>query len=283
MSVFHFTRAEFEQFLTEDVPYYDLTTAAIGASGSARIGFRSREDGVVCGTEEVRGLFEILGMETESALKSGEQIEPGQELLVGAGATDAVFAVWKVGQNILDRASGIATAAARWTTKIRAAGLTCPVLTTRKSFPGTRKLATKACVVGGAVPHRLGTSETLLFFAQHIALAGGMTAFIDRIPQIKTTHCEKKLIVECQEIDRAPLLLAAGADGIQFDKLPASLLTQLVRELRPQYPERILLAAGGVTEDNLLAYAESGVDGIVTTALYNARPLDIGVTIAHLP
>ncbi|MGI5951953.1 MAG: ATP-binding cassette domain-containing protein, partial [Brooklawnia sp.] len=38
---------------------------------------------------------------------------------------------------------------------------------------------------------------------------------------------------------------------------------------------RILLAAGGVTEDNLLAYAESGVDGIVTTALYNARPLDI--------
>ena len=281
--MFHFTRAELERFLTEDVPYHDLSTAAIGAQGTARIGYLSREHAVVCGTEEVRGLFDLVGVDTESTLCSGEPVLPGQELIAGVGPVEAVFGVWKVGQNILDRASGIATAARRWTTMIRDAGLSCPVLTTRKSFPGTRKLVTKACVIGGAVPHRLGASETLLFFDQHIALAGGLEAFIARIPQIKTDHCEKKLLVECDSVAQAAMLLAAGADGIQFDKLPAPLLTTIVTELRADYPHAILLIAGGATEQNLIAYAESGVDGIVTTALYNARPLDIGVTVTSVP
>ncbi len=263
--MFHFTRAELERFLTEDVPYHDLSTAAIGAQGTARIGYLSREHAVVCGTEEVRGLFDLVGVDTESTLRSGEPVLPGQELIAGVGPVEAVFGVWKVGQNILDRASGIATAARRWTTMIRDAGLSCPVLTTRKSFPGTRKLVTKACVIGGAVPHRLGASETLLFFDQHIALAGGLEAFIAR------------------SVAQAAMLLAAGADGIQFDKLPAPLLTTIVAELRADYPHAILLIAGGVTEQNLIAYAESGVDGIVTTALYNARPLDIGVTVTSVP
>jgi molybdenum transport protein len=79
------------------------------------------------------------------------------------------------------------------------------------------------------------------------------------------------------------MLLAAGADGIQFDKLPAPLLTTIVTELRADYPHAILLIAGGVTEQNLIAYAESGVDGIVTTALYNAAAAGYRVTVTSVP
>ena len=79
--MFHFTRAELERFLTEDVPYHDLSTAAIGAQGTARIGYLYREHPVVCGTEEVRGLFDLVGVDTESTLRSGEPVLPGQELM----------------------------------------------------------------------------------------------------------------------------------------------------------------------------------------------------------
>ena len=156
-------------------------------------------------------------------------------------------------------------------------------MATRKGFPGTRALAIKAVLAGGGSPHRLGLSETVLVFGQHRALLATHDEFFRQIPAWKARAPEKKFLVEAEGIDDALAAVRAGADGIQFDKLPAPLLTTIVAELRADYPHAILLIAGGVTEQNLIAYAESGVDGIVTTALYNARPLDIGVTVTSVP
>ena len=56
---------------------------------------------------------------------------------------------------------------------------------TRKTLPGTRALSIKAIRSGGAVPHHLGLSETIIVFAQHrtftIAIARQMFQEILRL------------------------------------------------------------------------------------------------------
>jgi len=156
------------------------------------------------------------------------------------------------------------------------------VLTTRKGFPGTKPLAIKSIMAGGATPHRLGVSETVLIFKQHIDYIGGFDALIAKLPELRVECCEKKILVEATEYEKAQRLCEAGADGIQFDKLPVAELREIVAKLRAQFPSAIFLAAGGVSEKNAAEYARTNVHGIVTTSLYSADPIDVGVKIRPL-
>jgi molybdenum transport protein len=153
------------------------------------------------------------------------------------------------------------------------------ILTTRKGFPGTKALSVKAVMAGGAVPHRLGLSETVLIFKQHIDYIGGFDTLLSRIPALKSECCEKKILVETNDYHEAKKLCTAGVDGIQFDKIPAAALKDIVEKLKSEFPKVVLLAAGGINEKNAAEYAQLNIDGMVTTSLYSAKPLDIGVSI----
>lgn len=59
------------------------------------------------------------------------------------------------------------------------------VVTTRKSFPGAKRIAIKAIIAGGALPHRLGLSETILPFKQHTAFLGGLGEFLKILPDLR--------------------------------------------------------------------------------------------------
>ena len=65
------------------------------------------------------------------------------------------------------------------------------MLTTRKSMPGAKDLMTEAVMAGGAFPHRLGLSETVLVFDHHLTFFGGFEAFVEQLPAIKGRCVEK--------------------------------------------------------------------------------------------
>jgi len=274
---------DIDRLIKEDVPYIDLTGWSLGIRDQAgRIIYFTREDAVACGTEEVRMIFERLNIKTEKFIPSGGIIKPGDELISGTGRSCDIHMAWKVGQNILDHCSGIATKAHHMVQTVKQANPNVAVLTTRKGFPGTKSLAIKSIMTGGATPHRLGLSETVLIFKQHIDCIGGFDALLAKLPELKTECCEKKILVESSGYDEAKLLCEAGADGIQFDKISASELKKIVAKLRADFPKVILLAAGGVNEKTAAEYAKTNINGIVTTDLYNAKPIDVGVKIELL-
>ena len=66
------------------------------------------------------------------------------------------------------------------------------VLTTRKGFPGTKALAIKSVLAGGGYPHRLGISETVLIFKQHLNFIGGMNALAEKIKEIKHDYSARR-------------------------------------------------------------------------------------------
>lgn len=269
-----------DRLIAEDVPYMDLTTHLLDIGDRPGvIRYFSREEAVVCGTEEAVRILRKLGAEVTDWVPSGQSIRPGQTFLEAGGRAEALHQAWKVCQNLLDHCSAIATKTRRMVEVVRAANPEVSVVTTRKSFPGTKALCLKAVLCGGALPHRLGLSESVLVFRQHINLMGGFAALLEAVPTLKKRACEKRLIVETENMEEAAALCRAGVDGLQFDKLPPEILAEGLPGLREILPDAILLAAGGITEDNAARYAVTGVNGLVTTSLFSAKPIDIGVKI----
>ncbi|MCL1992864.1 MAG: ModD protein [Spirochaetes bacterium] len=274
---------EIDRLIKEDVPYIDLTSWSLGIrEAPGRIAYFTREECTVCGTEEVKMIFDRLNIKLEGFAASGQNAKAGDELISGTGRGCDINMAWKVGQNILDHCCGIATKTRKMVQAVKAHNEHIAILTTRKGFPGTKSLAIKSIMAGGAVPHRLGLSETVLIFKQHIDYIGGFDALLAKMPELKAECCEKKILVETSDYAEARALCQAGADGIQFEKLPAAALKENVAKLKGEFPKVVLLIAGGVNEKNAGDYAQTGVDGIVTTSLYNAPPIDIGVKINRL-
>ena len=269
-----------DRMIAEDVPYFDLTTHLLDIGDKdGTIRYFSREDAVVCGTEEAARILNKLGVEVTAAKPSGAAVKPGEFFLEGRGKAASLHAGWKVCQNLLDSCSAISTKTKLVVDAVHAANPRVSVVTTRKSFPGIKALCLKAILCGGAIPHRIGLSETVLIFKQHMNFMGGLDGVISALPALKQSACEKKIIVEAESIDEGIALCKAGVDGIQFDKLAPGVLKDGVPKLRAAAPNATLLAAGGINETNAAAYAATDVDALVTTSLFSAKPIDIGVKI----
>lgn len=272
-----FPEARIDYFISEDVPYLDLTSEVLGVADQAgEMEYYTREECVLAGTDVVRRIARNLGCEVVAVRFDGDRIAAGESFMTLRGPASALHQVWKVGLNTFDHLSAVATKTRQMVDAAHEANPRCEILTTRKSMPGAKDLLTAAVRAGGAWPHRLGLSETVLVFDHHIAFLGGFDAFVGRLPEIKRRCVEKKLFVEACE-EQARILARAGVDGIQFDKVPVERLASLVEELRAIDPHLTLIAAGGINPGNAAAYAATGVDGLATTAPFSAKPLDMSV------
>lgn len=272
-----FPEARIDYFVSEDVPYLDLTSEVLGVADQAgEMEYYTREECVLAGTDVVRRIARNLGCEVVAVRFDGDRIAAGESFMTLRGPASALHQVWKVGLNTFDHLSAVATKTRQMVDAAHEANPRCEILTTRKSMPGAKDLLTAAVRAGGAWPHRLGLSETVLVFDHHIAFLGGFDAFVGRLPEIKRRCVEKKLFVEAGE-EQARILARAGVDGIQFDKVPVERLASLVEELRAIDPHLTLIAAGGINPGNAAAYAATGVDGLATTAPFSAKPLDMSV------
>jgi len=269
-----------DRWIKEDVPYIDLTTLILGIGGlKGKIRFTAREFTVLSGVEEVLRIFTKLGITQIRSLPSGSVVNKGDIFMEAEGLASRLHMAWKVSMNILEYSSGIATRTKNMVDKAQLINPNIAVLATRKSFPGTKELSMKAIIAGGAFPHRLGLSETILIFKQHMTFLGDINDLTQLMKQMKANTCEKKIIVEVETIDDARLLIESGVDGLQFDKIPANDLTIIVDQIRRLNPNITLLGAGGINGGNIEEYARTGIDAVVTTSMYFGKPSDIGVTM----
>jgi len=280
MILYKLPDSDIERFIEEDVPYGDLTTSLLGiGEREGTITYTSRHNTVLSCTEEAGRVLEKCGAGIISLLPSGTEVEAGTAFLAAAGSAASLHAGWKVAMNLLEYASGIATRTSGVVRAARSANPGISVVTTRKSFPGTKKVAIKAIMDGGALPHRLGLSETILVFRQHTAYLGGLERFLDQLAPLKARAPENKVIVEADTADEALKIAAAGADVVQVDKMAVEELAILADEIHRRFPGVKLSAAGGINADNAASYAGTGVDILVLSSVYFGKPADIGVVI----
>ncbi len=272
--------SEIERLIEEDVPYGDLTTSQLGIGElQGEITFRSRERTILCCTEEAARTLELCGATVSCCLKSGTAVEGGTTILSASGSARSLHAGWKVALNLLEYASGIATRTGNIVARAKEVNPTIAIVTTRKSFPGTKKIALKAIMAGGALPHRLGLSESLLVFRQHTEFLGGLDCFLQTVSELKARVPEHKVVVEAESAEDALKIAAAGVDVVQIDKISPEELVIIVPKIHEQAPGVKISATGGINGDNAAAYARSGVDIIVLSSVYFGKPSDIAVSM----
>ena len=266
-----------QTWLAEDAPFGDLTTTSMGIGAEpGRMSFSARAAMVLALAPEAARLLELAGAKVELHAGNGSHLAAGDAILEAKGPAQALLLGWKVAQTLLEMASGIATAAAAIVTAAHAVSPGITVACTRKSFPGTRAVAVKAIIAGGAVPHRLGLSETVLVFAEHLAFAGHrpLAALIKDLKR----HCpEKKVVMEVSDLDRALAAADAGVDVLQLEKFSPEQVEETARALRDW--NGVLAAAGGVNAGNAGLYVKAGARVLVTSAPYWAPPKDVSVKI----
>lgn len=271
------------QLIEEDVPYFDLTTLGLGiGKQQGAIEFYSRHPMVVCATEEAARVFELCGAKVQYQVESGFKLAPAELILKATGSAEALHIAWRIALNLMEYASGMAT---RTNSLVMAAHEIDPsvaIVCTRKVFPSTRRLSVKAVFAGGAVPHRLGLSETILIFKEHLTYLGGMSELLKCLPELKHRFQEYKIGMEVETATDAWAIAEAGVDIIQFDKVSCADLKALVTEFKHQYPTIKLAAAGGINLDNVRDYASTGIDLLVTSYPYFGKPADIGVKMLNL-
>lgn len=267
---------ELERLLAEDSPAGDATTFALDIGNCfGRIDFRARYAMTVCGSEEARRLGELRGLlPLDQFAASGTALEAGESILSLEGEAAALHAVWKTAQTLMEYLSGIATSTAEIVAAARSGNPDCAVVCTRKNFPGTKAATVKAVLAGGASPHRLSLSETLLVFAEH-------RSFLDEAPattiaRLRHRWPERAIVVEVA--DEREALAWAGADILQLEKWPVEAVEHIVRQL----PGTRIAAAGGINAANAAAYARAGSRILVTSAPYFAGPRDVAVTLSAL-
>lgn len=273
-----------QRMVAEDVGQGDITTALIVPPESiAEAVAVAKETGVVAGIEEVKILLESLGLKVEASIADGEKIKAKQTLMKILGDARTILSVERTLLNILSRMSGIATTTKRLTEKLRKAGLKTKVASTRKTAPGLLYFDKKAVSIGGGDTHRLHLDDLILIKDNHIAVAGNVEKAIKKARM--NTSFSKKIEVEVTKVDDVLVAARAGADIIMLDNFSLQQIEKAVKLLKKAgfFGKVLLEASGGITAENVIAFASTGVDVVSLGEITDSpKTLDISLEIVKI-
>ncbi|WP_417347127.1 ModD protein [Ferrimonas sp.] len=276
----YFSDQELDALILEDIPRGDLTSRTLNLSNqTATIEFRRKHAGPIAGLNVAVQMMTKLGLSPRVHGAEGEWVEEMALVLSARGRADQLHSAWKLVQVVLEWCGGVAQCTRAMVDTARAYQPHAQVACTRKSIPGTRKLATAAVIAGGGTIHRSGLSDSLLIFTNHRNLLTHPEGYRQMVDQARRHSPEHKLAIEADGPEQLPALLAADPDIIQLDKFtPAQVADALA--LKQQLGARCELSvAGGINPDTIAGYAKVGASLFITSAPYYAPPQDIKVVI----
>lgn len=152
----------------------------------------------------------------------------------------------------------------------------CELLTTRKTIPFSKRMCIKAILCGGALPHRLGLSESILFFDYHRIIYDNNETFYKEINKLKNRLPEKKIVVESKTYEDSKKLIENCIDVLQLDKIDLD-TTKKIIEYKNKINKNIkILLCGGINLSNVKDYAKLEIDGIVSSSMYSCGMANLG-------
>lgn len=263
----------------EDLGKGDLTTSlTVPETAKARGTFYSKQPLVVAGLPVAAEVFRMLEPDHvwDAVISDGTDVPAGEPLARVEGKAATLLSAERIALNFLQRLSGVATLTRKFKEQLR--GLNTELLDTRKTTPGLRILEKYAVRMGGGTNHRMGLDDGILIKNNHIAIAGGIGAAIDRVRPERPAGIPIEVEIRTRkELEEA---IMAGADIALLDNMTPSEVAECVTLACGR---ALLEVSGGVSLKNIRAFAETGVDRISVGALTHSAPaVDINFLIEPL-
>jgi nicotinate-nucleotide pyrophosphorylase (carboxylating) len=250
----------------------DITSVAtVSGNESVVADFVARKAGVIAGVEmAVATLREVGITDIDVRLNDGDEVSPGSAVMTVRGDTRAILLAERTALNFLGHLGGIATLTNTWVKAI--AGTACTIRDTRKTTPGMRLLEKAAVVAGGGANHRLSLSDAALIKDNHIAAAGGVSAAFSKV---RAAFPDAFVEIEVDSLEQLKEVATQKPDLVLLDNMSPAQCKEAVTFVAGRFK---LEASGGISLENALAYAQSGVDYLAIGALTHSAPvLDIGL------
>ena len=270
-----------ERAFAEDAPNGDITSQLlIPADARATAVLNARVPGVLSGGTVFRDAMKLIDPDTDVQLLlgDGETFDAGTHLARVSGSTRSVLMAERVGLNLVQRMSAIATKTAEFVRLVE--GTRARITDTRKTTPGLRVLERYAVRCGGGANHRYSLSDAVLAKDNHLAVMTGgdpekLTALLAaaKAQLGHTTHFE----VEVDRADQIEPVLAAGVDTIMLDNFTPEELRAGVKQVDGR---AIVEASGNVNLHTVAEIAATGVDVISVGGLtHSVAALDLGLDV----
>jgi nicotinate-nucleotide pyrophosphorylase (carboxylating) len=273
----------FRRFVEEDVGHGDITTLhTIPPRTVVEAEIVAKGKGVIAGMEEALMFLESFGLQAIAWGEDGSKVGEETKLMKIEGDGATLLSIERTLLNLLSRMSGIATSTNRLVEKIHRAGYKTKVACTRKTAPGLSYFDKKAVIVGGGDAHRWGLDDMVLIKDNHIAIAGSVKEAVERVR--KKVSFSKKIEVEVKDVNEALEAALTGVDIIMLDNFTPRQINEAINLLRKKGPrDKVLVeASGGITEQNVLEYASSGVDIVSLGEItHSAKALDMSLEITR--
>jgi len=277
-----------EHALLEDRATSDATSrACIDPQQRATATILAKQDCILSGvgaTARILEIYEHLDRHvighpdviSHGEIFDGVRLHKGQAIAVVRHNARALLSCERVVLNVLQRLCGIATTTRKYVDAIH--GTKARILDTRKTAPGLRVLDKYAVRCGGGQNHRLDLSDGILLKNNHIALAGGVAAALNKA--LKNRREEQPIEIEVRTLAEVEEALANGAESILLDNMKVEDVRAAVERVRGHSHPVPVEASGGIRLENVRDYAETGVDYISVGALtHSPQAVDLSMRI----
>ena len=264
--------------LSEDLGDGDHTSlACINEDEKSAARLEVRERGILAGIGVAKRVFELYdsSLEIEILKNDGDSVIEGDIAFIVKGSARSILSTERLVLNLMQRMSGIATKTHQMVEMI--SHTDAILLDTRKTTPGIRFIEKEAVAIGGGGNHRFGLYDMIMIKDNHIDYAGGISKAIRKTHSYLNANNKKlKIEIEVRSLNELDEVLTEGkVHRIMLDNFSPKEIENALKRIPQEYETE---ASGGITEENIVAYAETGVDFISVGALtHSVKSLDLGL------
>ncbi len=280
-----------ENALLEDRATRDATSyACIDPNQRASATILAKQDCILSGIGCVGRILDVYAaldgavtshyeVTTHPEIFDGVRLHKGQSVAVIRHNARVILSCERVILNFLQRMSGIATLTRKFVDAV--SGTKARILDTRKTAPGLRLIDKYAVRCGGGQNHRLDLSDGVLIKNNHIALAGGIGAALERA--VRNRRGAQPIEVEVRTAAELEDALAHGAEVILMDNMSPEEVRRSVERCAQLDRPVLLECSGGIRLENVRGYAETGVDYISVGLLtHSPQAVDMSLRVAPI-
>jgi nicotinate-nucleotide pyrophosphorylase (carboxylating) len=274
----HFLEEFISSAFKEDIGDGDHSSlASIPDGAMSQANLLVKDNGILAGVEVAKKIFHHYDpfLTLEIFLNDGQEVKKGDVAFSVQGSSRSILSTERLVLNTMQRMSGIATTTFQYTELIK--GTKTKLLDTRKTTPNFRLLEKWAVAIGGGKNHRIGLYDMIMLKDNHIDMAGGIRAAINRTKEyLRASNKDLKIEVETRTLAEVKEVLEVGGiDIIMLDNMDLKTMKEAVDMINGTYQTE---ASGGITKQTIRGVAECGVDFISVGALtHSFKSLDLSL------
>lgn len=253
-----------------------LATIPTDAQGQAKL--LVKDEGIIAGVELAKIIFNQIdsNLKVNVLIKDGEKVQPGQIVFHVEGSSRSILSAERLVLNFMQRMSGIATKTNQLANII--SNYPTQLLDTRKTTPCIRLMEKWAVKIGGGNNHRFALYDMIMIKDNHVDYAGGIKQAIESTnTYLKKIGKTLKIEIEVRNFEELDQVLSVGnVQRIMLDNFKPNQIKEALQRIDRKLYETE--ASGKITEENILAYAQTGVDYISSGSItHSYKSLDLSL------